>query len=144
MRTFKFTSDNVIGYVIISYNEKEITIDASSSEIADIQLSYLGSAVFKYALNPDYITKIVEGSRFNAKVVEIVKDYSFQEFWDRYFKNRYKDNSSKKRAEALWNKLSKVQKSEAYNYIQRYFSNIRPGVEIKLAETYLSQEIWVK
>lgn len=144
MRTFKFTSDNIQGEIIITYNEKEISVDASAAEIDDMQLSYLGRAIFANAINPDKLQSIVEGSKFNAKIIEIVKDYSFQEFWDRYFKDRYKDNSSKKRAEALWNKLSKVKKSDAYNYIPKYFSNIRPGVEIKLAETYLSQEIWVK
>lgn len=144
MRTFKFTSDNITGEVVISYNEREIIIDANSAEIDDIQLSYLGRAIFASAVNPDQLTSIVEGSKFNAKIVEIVKDYTFQEFWDRYFKDRYKDNSSKKRSEALWNKLSKVKRSDAYHYIPKYFSNLRPGVEIKLAETYLSQEIWVK
>lgn len=144
MRTFKFTSDNVTGEIVITYNDREITIDANAAEIDDMQLSYLGRAVFANAINPDHLTSIVEGSKFNAKIIEIVKDYTFQEFWDRYFKDRYKDNSSKKRAEALWNKLSKVKKSDAYNYIPKYFGNIRPGVEIKLAETYLSQEIWVK
>ncbi len=144
MRTFKFTSDNITGEIIINYNDREIIVDASAAEIDDKQLSYLGSAIFTRAINPDDLKSIVEGSKFNAKIVEIVKDYTFQEFWDRYFKDRYKDNSSKKRSEALWNKLSKVKKSDAYNYIPKYFSNLRPGVEIKLAETYLSQEIWVK
>ncbi len=144
MRTFKFTSDNITGEVVISYNEREIIIDANSAEIDDIQLSYLGRAIFASAVNPNQLPSIVEGSKFNAKIVEIVKDYTFQEFWGRYFKDRYKDNSSKKRSEALWNKLSKVKRSDAYHYIPKYFSNLRPGVEIKLAETYLSQEIWVK
>lgn len=144
MRIFKFTSGNIEGEVIITYDENMISIDASNAQIDDRQLSYLGRAIFTNAINPDNIQSIVAYSIYNAKIVEIVKVPTFQEFWDRYFKDRYKDNSSKKRSEALWEKLSKVKKSDAYNYIPKYFSNLRPGVEIKLAETYLSQEIWVK
>ena len=142
MRTFRFTSKAFTGYVLIIYDENCITIDASSSNMLDNQLSFLGQGVFKNAINPDHLNKMVEGSNQNAKVVEISKVPTFQEFWDKYFDKRYKDNSSKKRSEAIWNRLSNSSKSSAVSYVNKYFANIPAGVQIKLAETYLSQEIW--
>lgn len=144
MRTFKFTSNAFDGEVIVAFEGKSFWIDAEQSTLSDTQLSFLGQSIFKLGFNPDKMSSITEGSTQGAKIVEITKVPTFQEFWDKYFKDRYKDNSSRKRSEALWDKLSKFKKSDAFNYIPKYFSNIRPGVEIKLAETYLSQEIWVK
>jgi hypothetical protein len=142
MRTFRFTSKAFEGGVIITYNERSITIDAGESNLNDNQLMYLGQSIYKIGFNPDKLGSITEGSTQGAKIVEITKVPTFQEFWDRYFKDRYKDNSSKKRSEVIWNRFSNSSKCASVSYISKYFSNIRPGVEIKLAETYLSQEIW--
>lgn len=142
MRTFTFKSKAFEGTVMIIYDNNSISIDASSSNLNDKQLSYLGQSVFKTAINPDNLCKIVEGSTQGAKITELIEVPTFQQFWTRYFKDRYKDNSSKKRSETLWNRLNDSKKCSAVSYISKYFSNIRPGVEIKLAETYLSQEIW--
>lgn len=142
MRTFTFKSKAFEGFVMIIYDDNCITIDASSSNLNDQQLSYLGQSVFKTAINPDNLLKVVEGSTQGAKITELIEVPTFQQFWDKYFKDRYKDNSSKKRSEALWNRLKDSKKCLAFQYINKYFGNIPAGVQVKLAETYLSQEIW--
>jgi hypothetical protein len=60
-------------------------------------------------------------------------------FWKKY---NDKERSSKKRTLAKWNKMSQVEQTKAYNYIQKYFNSIPNGVETKYAETYLNAELW--
>ena len=61
-------------------------------------------------------------------------------FWDKY---GYKED--KPEAIAKWNKLKPEEQFEAYNYIDRYNSNLaRSGVAKKYAKTYLHNKPWVK
>ena len=77
-----------------------------------------------------------------AMITEVVQEVTFDEFWKRYFAGRGCDNSSKKKALARWNRMSKCEQLRAYNHVNRYLNRIQPGVGVKLAETYLNSEIW--
>lgn len=78
----------------------------------------------------------------NAVFTEIIQQVDFPTFWKRYFQGRAVDNSSKKRAQARFEKMNKVEQLKAFNYIGRYLAQIAPGTVPKHAETYLNAELW--
>lgn len=81
------------------------------------------------------------GVKYKDIAVKCV-DITFVMFWEKWFQHREKDNSSKKRAEIKWNKMSKDARMKAYDYIYRYFYRLPVGVMPKYAETYLNSELW--
>ena len=78
----------------------------------------------------------------NLTFKQITFEPTFADFWTRYFKDRYKDNSSKRKSEQRWNRMSKGEQLAAYNHIGKYFVNIPSGTNPKYAETYLNSELW--
>jgi hypothetical protein len=78
----------------------------------------------------------------SVSVTELVREVSFEEFWKRYFAGRSSDNSSKKKSEIRWNRMTKAEQLLAYNHVPRYLNKIPAGVGVKLAETYLNSEVW--
>lgn len=76
----------------------------------------------------------------NVKVAEIMEDLTFARFWDEYDHKM----SAKKNTNAIWNKLSDSDKSNAILHIKKYdrylFEN--PGVTKKMANTYLNTALW--
>jgi hypothetical protein len=77
--------------------------------------------------------------KFKYKYELLPEDLSFANFWQTY---AYKEGS-KTKAEAIWNKLSKADKSEALNYIKIYNSSvIKQGIAKAYPTTYLNQRRW--
>jgi hypothetical protein len=72
-------------------------------------------------------------------LTQVKKEITFDDFWHRY---DHKAVSSKKKALAAWNRLSKANQLKAHWYIGRYFNSIPQGVAKKYAETYLNSEMW--
>jgi hypothetical protein len=77
-----------------------------------------------------------------GEATEIKTEVTFEVFWNRYFAGRPKDNSSRKRAETKWNRMSKGEQAKAYAYIGLYLGNVAYGTQPKHAETYLNSELW--
>ena len=76
----------------------------------------------------------------SAEFIEIIEgSVTFEMFWDKY---NYKALSSKKKARDKWLKLNESDRQKAYNYINKYKSNINYGTAPKYAETYLNHEQW--
>lgn len=76
----------------------------------------------------------------NLTLIELKPDLSFEIFWNKY---NYKDGGSKKKAEAVWDKLSEKDKATAISWIPRYENIlIRQGVAKMYATTYLNQKRW--
>lgn len=73
-------------------------------------------------------------------VTKIMEDISFENFWNTY---NYKEGGSKKKAEAIFLKLSDKDKSAAINYIAKYKRiKAKEGTPMAYATTYLNGQLW--
>ena len=147
----------MIKYVITSVafkGEAELTYDENgerpainfyNTDIRQDQQAWLLRWFSEFGISESALLKNLEIKRslnFTCKRVDF--EPTFADFWATYFKKRYKDNSSKKTSEKRWNAMSKSAQAAAYNYIPQYFLQIPAGTQPKLAETYLSSEVWVR
>ena len=147
MIKYIITSDAFTGEAVLTYNENgELpTVDCYSTGIRADQHRWLLRWVCEMAINHESLLGTINACRLpNLKFRQVTFEPTFADFWAAYFKNRYKDNSSKKTAERRWNGMSKGAQLAAYNYVGNYFLNIPAGTQPKLAETYLNSEVWVK
>jgi len=132
MKTFLLTNEQIPGEIFLheddlgkvrcDFTKSDATIDQQRFVL---RISLSGIAEFRRVLGED------------SKLVEL--QATFEMFWHRYDD---KVNSSKKRAEQKWNKMSEVDRQRAYNFIPTYFNNIPYGTRRKFAETYLNAELW--
>lgn len=79
------------------------------------------------------------GTKKKFTIIEVPEQITFIMFWDKY---NDKINSSKKRSEAAWDRLSKAKQVRAYRFIDVAFANMFNGQRKKLAEKYLTDENW--
>jgi hypothetical protein len=75
----------------------------------------------------------------HSKCTVVPDEITFETFWKKYDD---KEHSSKKKTEAKWEKMKRLEQVKAYNYISKYFIAIPGGVMKKHAETYLNAEMW--
>jgi len=136
-RRFILTSTAFEGDVIFEYNEGGLLerYDISGASLSENQHIWMLKNL------PRELCELqrVLGNSGTAKLTEVSEEITFDKFWNRYDE---KDRSSKKKALAKWNRMSKSQQAKAYWYIPKYFSSIPLGVAKKYAETYLNAELW--
>ncbi|MDR1345958.1 MAG: hypothetical protein LBK03_04585 [Bacteroidales bacterium] len=141
MRKFQFTSKNFDGAIIYGFNDREkiVLLDISGATLSEEQERYIFMNI------PGNIGTLnnIYGRQKGGKVEEILQSApAFADFWASWFRNRHKDNSSKKKAEIRWNRMPAAQQAAAFNYIGKYMMNIPNGTVPKLAEMYLNSEVW--
>jgi len=136
-RIFILTSIQFEGDVILEFNEQDriARFDMTGARLSVQQMDYILNGLPKEA---SQIETLLGHSR-TAKLTEVTGNITFEMFWDKYGE---KVRSSRKRAQAKWNKMRKSEQIKAYNFIPKYESNILPGTEKKYAETYLNAELW--
>ncbi len=136
-RTFSLTSQQFTGEVILQFDEDGYLVmyNSSGAQLNQAQMKWLIGEMPKTV---DEIERIL-GTSKTAKLTEFTEEVTFQMFWDRYDD---KMRSSKKRAIAKWNKMSKTDQIKSYRFISRYEGNILPGTAKKFVETYLNAELW--
>ena len=147
MIKYIITSEAFEGEAILTYDENgdRPMCDCYNTNVRADQHRWLLRWICRTAIDYGSLAAALKDcAPLNLKFRQVVFEPTFVEFWAAYFRGRYKDNSSKKKAETRWNKMSKGAQVEAYNYIGKYFSQIPEGVQTKLAETYLWSEVWVK
>jgi len=146
MIKYTITSDAFTGEAILIYDEngERPCFDCFNTDMRAHQHKWMMQWICEMAIDHNTLKATLEHCKLNLKFQQIKFEPTFAEFWAAYFKNRYKDNSSKKKSEIRWNQMNKGAQLAAYNYITRYFSQIPSGTQPKLAETYLSSEVWVK
>jgi len=147
----------MIKYIITSVafkGEAELTYDENgerpainfyNTDIRQDQQAWLLRWFSEFGISETALLKNLEIKKslnFTCKRVDF--EPTFADFWAAYFKNRYKDNSSKITTEKRWSSMSKSAQLAAYNYVPKYFLQIPTGMQPKLAETYLSSKVWVK
>ena len=98
MRIFQLTSIAFKGYIEFRFNEN--TLLESYENHADLTEK---QQVFLLKNIPREIPELEKLRSANVTIVELKEDITFEMFW-----NRYDDklNSSKKRAEQKWNKMT--------------------------------------
>jgi len=75
-----------------------------------------------------------------SSIKQVEPDLSFQSFWSEY---NYKEGT-KKRAEGLWNRLSRINRILAIEFIRVYDGKLaQSGVAKLYPETYLSNQRWL-
>ncbi len=135
MRQFIMTSELMTGEIKLTYNDEGF-IDTLQIEAVLIDKQYLwlfSNFPFSIGHLNDFKSK-AKATTIIEKKIEI----TFDMFWNRY---NEKTNSSKKKTEAIWNKMSDANRLKAYLFIKTYDKN-RGEVAKKYAETYLRAELW--
>lgn len=138
-RIFSLTSQKFEGEVLFEFtNEKLSKFDMSGAELDDRQHAVM------IQILPRTVAELHEWAKKLQKesFTEIPNEVTFDQFWRRYFQGRTADNSSKKRAELKFSKMTKTEQLKAFGYIGKYLARIAPGTNPKHAETYLNSEIW--
>jgi hypothetical protein len=141
MRKFLFTSEKFVGAIIFGFSDKDniVLLDISGATLSDEQDRHIFTNI---PGNTGTLNNIY-GRQKGGKIEEILQSApAFSDFWTAWFRNRHKDNRSKKKAEIRWNRMPAAQQAAAFNYIGKYMMNIPSGTVPKLAETYLSSEVW--
>ena len=136
MKTYILTSEKFTGEIELRYNGMERLISYDNrAKLTVEQYDY----IVKHLPNvPGMLPMFAANIKSKATKIDI--ELTFEMFWKQYFFGRDKDNSSKKRAETKWNRMSKSEQAKAYSYINVYMSRIT--YVPKHAETYLNSELW--
>ena len=138
MRTYIVTSEKFTGEIEFRYND--IFQLCGYDNRADFEAVQHDWLLKNLPMSPACLHKVA--SIMKGKAIEVKTELTFEQFWKSYFAGRTKDNSSRKRAEAKWNRMSKGEQAKAWGYINTYMSNIAWGTAPKHAETYLNSELW--
>ena len=126
------------GFVEFIFDEKDLLVklDTTTAEMSPTQQEWLLKKLPKELSEVEHLLKNAKSAEF-TQIVE--GSVTFEMFWDKY---NYKALSSKKKARDKWLKLNESDRQKAYNYINKYKSNINYGTAPKYAETYLNHEQW--
>jgi hypothetical protein len=145
MRKYIMTSKLWEGEITYVYSNKGylMTSDFSAARFTIEQYLSCAKETVIYITDCDFDKwKRIMETKLNTTIIEVKETLTFADFWAAYFKNRHKDNSSKKKAEIRWNRMTEAQRQAACNHIRKYMANIPNGTVPKLAETYLNSEVW--
>ena len=137
MKHYQLTSDAIDGYVDFFFDETGylIRFDTSNAKLSKEQQEFI---LRKIPLELSEVKNVI-GKSPSAKLTEIKIEVSFEMFWNRYDD---KISSSRKKAEAKFDRMKKVDRMKAYQFIPTYFNNLPSGTRKKFAETYLNAELW--
>ncbi len=134
MKIFQLTSPTFTGYIEFIFNDNTLLESYGiHADLSEKQQIYILKNMPREIIELD---KLKSGT---VTITEINQEVTFEMFWNRYDE---KIRSSKKKAMAGWNKMSKASQVRAFRFISKYESNILPGTAKKYAETYLNAELW--
>lgn len=134
MKIYHLTSDVFGGYVEYRFSGNGMLIKMDiKADVSEHQQRFLLQNV------PQCVADLMQFKNETTRVTEIVTEVTFEMFWKRYDD---KINSSRKRTEKKWNRMTPADRGMAYLHIPVYFRAIPPGTRKKYAETYLNDELW--
>lgn len=138
MRTFLVTSASFAGEIEYRYDncDRLDKFDIRASLTPEQYACILGHI----PISPKEAIIFFRKMEKTVKIVEVLGEVSFEQFWQKYGSNR--GNSSKKRAEIKWEKMHTAEQIKAYRYMDTYFVGIQNGTCAKHVETYLNAELW--
>ena len=133
MKIYHLTSVSFVGYVEFIFTDDELLHKMEiHAELSNQQQVYLLKRMPREILELDALKSDT------AQIIEVKQEVNFEMFWNHYDD---KINSSKKKAQWQWNKLTSADRYRAYRFISKYFSSIPTGTRKKFATTYLSDEL---
>jgi hypothetical protein len=137
MSLYSLTSTAFDGEVLFEFNDAGILqkFDTSAAQLSEQQQLWILKKMPKHLAH----VKMILGDSETATLTELKQDVTFEMFWNRY---NEKVRSSKKKAERIWNRLTKTNQVKAFRGIIAYERNIPGGILKKYAETYLGAELW--
>jgi hypothetical protein len=137
MKIYTLTSTAFDGEVLFEFDHAGylVKFDTGAANLSEQQQLWLLKKMPRHLAH----IKQVLGDSDTASLTEVKEDITFDQFWNRYDE---KVRSSKKRSQAIWNRMSKTQRLKAFRYIGKYEINIPNGVAKKYAESYLRAELW--
>ena len=135
MKRFLITSTKFTGTAEIFYNAAGIL---NKIDCTDTDMDAYTIAPFKRAVSPT-LDDIAKGFSNDVSIVETSIEVKFEMFWD-----KYKRKINRKRAEALFNKLSQSDQVKAYYGIDGYNKFLKSeGYRSKQdPDTYLTKRTW--
>ena len=138
IRLFSITSNEFEGVIVAGFNDEND--DFASIDLSNAILSKKQHAWFLENM-PKSIGVLNQWIKERRKLKIEEEKITFEMFWDRYDE---KQNSSKKKTLAKWNKMSIVEQGKAYRFIGRYLTSLGHGNNAgkKYATTYLNDELW--
>jgi len=135
--TYTITSPRFTGAVTIIFDDNNHChyFNAQEATLTPTQLKWF---LEKLTMPLQAFLKQIESKQVFT-IVGQMQELTFDMFWNTYNEKKL---SSKKKAQAKWNKLNKQQQILAYLHIPKYFKSIPNGIAKKYAETYLNSELW--
>jgi hypothetical protein len=132
------TSEAFLGYVVLGFNPFLVQLEINGDLTDEQYQSFFGLIPTHQDGFKEFRQKITQNG--TAKIEEHKEGLKFESFWDRY---AYKAGN-KKRAEQLWNGLSKANKNKAIFYLGIYDRELRakPYQQKLYADSYLKQQRW--
>lgn len=134
---YSITSTLWQGEIIATYNSNQLlmSINLQNAELTENQHIW-----FLQHMPRDLaaLQRYVDANK-TLTLTQIETEVTFEDFWNKYDE---KTRSSKKKAQLRWNRLSKHDQVCAYRYIDKCFQNMPSWQSKKLAESYLSSELW--
>lgn len=133
MREFLYKGKQTTVQILFKYADNGFLIAFEcEGPVTPIQLKWLYDNMPKEIEDLDLLRK-----KYGITIIEVEPDLSFDNFYNTY---NYKVGN-KKRAESLWNSLTKIEKALALSKIKSYaqWLRLRPNQDKAYPETYLSQ-----
>lgn len=137
MKIFQLQSSKLPEPVTFEYNSKGLLTAFKSTGLSEDQLKW----VYKhFPINVESVA-ILKG-KHKLNFVQVKVEITFEDFF-RNYSALYGERRDRKKAEQIWNRLSKASQFAAFEYIPRYFKSLkRSNTSPKYAKTYLNNEPW--
>ena len=136
MKKFQLSSNKTNGIITIVYDDRDMLccIDWMEAQLSKAQITFLLKNI---SVSFSDLEAFILGHNMNC--IEVGVDISFDQFWDKY---GYKVD--KKRAKAIWDKMSVQKRLAAYHGIAKYERHLKMAEwRNKMeAKSYLKNERW--
>ncbi len=135
MKIYQYFSLHNNCSVTVSYADGILKSVEYENWEADINAK--GIMLSAFCLESDFIEA---SAKHKVKVTEVQRDITFQMFYD-----KFDHKVGKHQAEKTWNKMSKADRVEAYDYIPAYNSWLKMKQHSRLyPSTYLNEKRWIR
>lgn len=138
MKTYQYHSAKLGCEVQVSYNKHGILCEFKTL-VTDMEKHYSGEKEFKNFYHEEDFK--AAALHHKLKIVEVARVVTFDMFWEEY---KQKD-CGRTKGELAWNKLSKTEQLEAFDFIKSFNSILKnSGTAKPYATTYLNSKRWIR
>lgn len=139
MKTYQYHSAIFGCEVQSTYNKHGLLIGFNVINGNDVAAVNLSSGMLKNYVNE--LDFLAVAKQNNLKLTQVERVVTFELFWDAY---KQKD-CGRTKAEQVWNKLSKADQVEAFDFIAAFNGILKMnGTAKPYATTYLNSKRWIR